>query len=173
VAIVLGQGAFDPRNKATTVAVLRHELEHASHDRLAITWLERWRADTRAAKQSFTGWLAKQRMAEADRSLVLERVEGKLVDTEALGHLEGFIAGFPIEAPDVSEGAHPAYDELEVAADGWLDADDPVRAEFSARLRLLQGRLKGERLTSFAAVLGRLKAHDKRLAALVDPLLGH
>jgi hypothetical protein len=171
VAILLGPAAFDPRNKASTLGVLRHELEHASHNRLALAWLKRWRDDGRAAKQSFVGWLKKQNMSAADRALVRERVDGTRINTEALGNLEAFIAGFPLEAPDVSEGAHPVYDELEDAADYWLSCDAAVQQEISARLKALLARLKGERRRALGTALRRLKEHDKRLAAFVDPLI--
>jgi hypothetical protein len=172
VAIVLGPAAFEARNKASALAVLRHEMEHAFHDQLAVGWLKRWREDAKAAKQSFAVWIGKQSIAGADLALVRERVDGSKVNTEALAHLEGFIEGFPLEASDVSEGARPVYIELEVAADGWVDSDTAVQAEFSARLKALKARLKGERLTAFAAALKRLKSHDARLGKLVDPLLG-
>jgi hypothetical protein len=171
VAIVLSPGAFEPRNKASTLAVLRHEMEHAFHDRMALGWLKRWRDDEKAAKQAFALWVGKQSMAAADLALVRERVDGSNVNTEALAHLEGFIAGFPLEAADASAGPHAVYDELEVGADGWIGSDAAVQAEFSARLKALKGRLKGERLTAFAGALKQLKAHDARLAKLVDPLL--
>jgi hypothetical protein len=171
VAIVLGPGAFEARNKASTLAVLRHEMEHAFHDRMAVGWLKRWREDGKAAKQSFGAWLGRQSLAGADLALVSERIDGTKINTEALAHLEGFVAGFPLEAADVSEGAHPVYMELEVAADGWLDSDSAVQAEFSTRLKALGAGLKGQRSAAFAAALKRLKAHDARLAKLVDPLL--
>jgi hypothetical protein len=171
VAVVLGPHAFEARNKASTLAVLRHELEHAGHDQMALGWLKRWRADSAAAKTSFTSWLEKQGIAGADLALVRERVAGGTVDTEALAHLEGFIAGFPLEAANVSEGAHPVYVELEVGADDWISADAAVKEEFSARLKALTARLTGERRTTFAAVMKQLKAHDSRLAKLADPLL--
>jgi hypothetical protein len=39
------------------------------------------------------------------------------------------------------------------------------------RLREFKARLKGERLNAFTADLGRLKAENPKLAAVVDPLL--
>jgi hypothetical protein len=171
VAILLGPAAFDPRNKASTLGVLRHELEHAAHNRLALAWLKRWRDDTSAAKKSFSGWLEKQSMAAADRALVRERIDGGRANTEALGKLEGFIAGFPLEAPDVSEGAHPAYDELEGRGRPLAQLRPRGPAGVRRALRALQARLKGERRTAFGAALRRLKGRDKRFAALADPLL--
>jgi hypothetical protein len=172
VAILLGPHAFDPANKAAALGVLRHEMEHAFHDRLAANWLKRWRDDARAAKTPFAGWLAKQSMSAVDRALVRERVAGENTNTEALGHLEGFIAGFPVEAPGTSEGSHRVYEnELQVAAENWLSSDEAVQGEFVARLKGLKGRLKGERLATLIAGLKALKAGNKAYAALVDPVL--
>jgi hypothetical protein len=173
VAILLGPGAFDPGNKAAALGVLRHEMEHAFHDLLAAKALKRWRDDAAAEKTSFAAWLEKQRMSAMDLALVRERISGVNVDTEALAHLEGFIAGFPVEAPDVKEGAHRVYEnELKEAARHWLSADKAVKAEFIARLKAFKGRMKGERLDTLVAGLKSLKAGDKAYAPLVDGVLG-
>jgi hypothetical protein len=172
VAIMLGPLAFDAANKAAALGVLRHEMEHAFHDRLAADLLMRWRQDAAAAKTPFAGWLERQSMSAVDRSLVRERIPGTDVGTEALGHLEGFIAGFPVEAPDVKVGAHRVYEnELKPAAQHWSAADKAVQAEFVARLKALKARLKGERLTTLIADLEDLKAGDHAYARLVDAVL--
>jgi hypothetical protein len=173
VAIMLGPLAFDPGNKAAALGVLRHEMEHAFHDRLAANLLKRWRQDGRAEKTPFAGWLEKQSMSAVDRALVRERIPGSNVNTEALAHLEGFIAGFPVEAPDVKEGAHRVYEnELKEAAHQWLASDKAVQAEFISRLKALKARLKGERLSTLIAGLKKLKADEKAYAPLVDGVLG-
>lgn len=172
VAILLGPLAFDPANKAATLGVLRHEMEHAFHDRLAANWLKRWREDANAAKTPFAGWLEQQKMSGVDRALVRERIPGGNTDTEALAHLEGFIAAFPVEAPDTKEGSHRVYEnELMVGAHHWLAADKPVKAEFITRLRGLKARMKGERLSTLVADLKSLKAGDPAYAPLVDGVL--
>jgi hypothetical protein len=171
VAILLGPSAFVAGNKSRTLAVLRHELEHAAHNRMAITWLKRWRADAKAAKEPFRAWLDKQSIAGADLALIRERLDNTDVNTEALAHLEGYIAGFPHESPAAAKTSRAVYGELHEAADQWRNSDPAVQQEFSARLREFKARLKGERLTAFAADLGRLKAANSKLAALVDPLL--
>jgi hypothetical protein len=172
VAILLGPRAFDPANKAAALGVLRHEMEHAFHPRMAANLLKRWREDASAAKTPFTGWLEKQSMSAVDRALVRERIPGGKANTEALAHLEGFIAGFPVEAPDVKEGSHRVYEnELEEAAHEWLASDKPVQAEFVTRLTALKGRLKGERLSTLIAGLKDLKAANKAYAPLVDGVL--
>ncbi len=173
VAILLGPGAFDPGNKAAALGVLRHEMEHAFHDLLAANALKRWREDAATDKTPFVGWLEKQSMSAMDLALVRERIEAVKVDTEALAHLEGFIAGFPVEAPDVKEGAHRVYEnELKEAAHYWLSADKPVKAEFITRLKAFRSRMKGERLDTLVAGLKDLKAGDKTYAPLVDGVLG-
>jgi hypothetical protein len=172
VAVLLGPLAFDPGNKAAALGVLRHEMEHAFHDRLAANWLKRWREDAAAAKTPFAGWLEQQSMSGVDKALVRERISGTNTNTEALAHLEGFIAGFPVEAPDVKEGSHRVYEnELKVAAHEWLGADKAVQAEFVARLRALKGRMKGERLSTLIANLKDLKGGAKDYTALVDRVL--
>jgi hypothetical protein len=112
-------------------------------------------------------------MSAVDRALVRERIPGANTNTEALAHLEGFIAGFPVEAPDVKESSHRVYEnELKVAAHEWLAADKAVQVEFIARLKGLKARLKGERLSTLIADLKDLKADDKAYAPLVDGVLG-
>jgi hypothetical protein len=173
VAILLGPGAFDPGNKAAALGVLRHEMEHAFHDLQAAKALKRWREDTTAEKTPFAGWLEKQSMSAMDRMLVRERIDGVKIDTEALAHLEGFIAGFPVEAPDVAEGSHRVYEnELKEAARHWLSADKAVKAEFITRLKAFKGRMKRERLDTLVADLKDLKTGDKAYAPLVDGVLG-
>jgi hypothetical protein len=141
-------------------------MEHAFHDQLAANLLKRWREDATAAKLPFAGWLEKQSMSAVDRALVRERIPGTKVNTEALAHLEGFIAAFPVEAADVKEGSHRVYEnELEPAAQQWLAADKAVQEEFVARLKAFKSRLKGERLSTFNAGLAKLKA---AYAPLVD-----
>jgi hypothetical protein len=172
VAIVLGGLAFEPDNKASALGVLRHEIEHGVHDRLALDWLKRWRADAKAAKVSFTSWLDKQKMAPVDRALVKERVSGARSGTEALGNAEGFIAGFPLEPAGIGEGDHPMIDELEDTADYWLKTSDAaIRDETVRRLAELAAKLSGERRTTFQSALKALKAKNKELAKLADPLL--
>src|SRR3954468_9934062 len=163
VAILLGPGAFDPGNKAAALGVLRHEMEHAFHDQLAAKALKRWREDTGAEKTPFAGWLEKQSMSAVDRSLIRERIPpGSKINTEALAHLEGFIAGFPVEGKDVKEGAHRVYEnELREAAQHWTASAKAVQGEFIARLKALKTRLKGERLDTLIADLKDLKAGDK------------
>ncbi len=170
VAILLGPRAFDPGNKAAALGVLRHEMEHAFHDQLAAKALKRWREE--ATKLPFEGWLEKQAMSAVDRALVRERIPGTKVNTEALAHLEGFIAGFPVEAPGVEEGAHRVYEnELVAAAEKWLGADKAVQDEFVARLKAFKARMKGERLSTLTAGLTKLKSGDKAYAPLVDAVM--
>ena len=113
-------------------------------------------------------------MSAIDRALIARAdPSGSKVDTEALAHLEGFIAGFPVEAKDVKEGAHRVYEnELKEAARQWVASDKAVQAEFITRLKALKARLTGERLDTLVADLKDLKAGDKSYAPLVDAVLG-
>jgi hypothetical protein len=74
VALMLGPLAFDAGNKAAALGVLRHEMEHAFHDRLAANLLRRWRQDATAAKTPFAGWLEKQAMSAVDRARAPRRL---------------------------------------------------------------------------------------------------
>jgi hypothetical protein len=169
----MGPLAFDPGNKAAALGVLRHEMEHAFHDRLAANWLKRWRDDANAAKLPFAGWIEQQSMSAVDRSLVRERIPGTDVNTEALAHLEGFMAGFAVEAADVAEGSHRVWEnEFTGAASEWLGSSKAVQGEFIARLKGFKGRMKGERLTTLVANLKKLKQSDpKAYGPLVDGVL--
>ena len=95
VAVCLGPAVFIPGNKAFALATLRHEIEHAAHDQMAVDWMQKWR--DAGAKGDFRVWLGTQPIAAADRALVGERVDGSTVNTEVLAHLEGFITAFPKE----------------------------------------------------------------------------
>src|SRR3954447_137073 len=174
VAILLGPGAFDAGNKAAALGVLRHEMEHAFHDQLAAKALKRWREDTGAEKTPFGGWLEKQSMSAVDRALLRERIApASKINTEALAHLEGFIAGFPVETRDDKEGA-PGVNESELRgpARQWVASEKSVQGEFIKRLKDLKTRLTGERLHTLIADLKDLKAGEKSHAPLVDAVLG-
>ena len=43
VVICLGPAVFVPGNKAFALATLRHEIEHAAHDEMAVEWVRKWR----------------------------------------------------------------------------------------------------------------------------------
>ena len=165
VVIVLGRAAFEGSSKASTLGVLRHELEHAFHNEMALHCVKAWRADAKAAKQSFLGWLEQQGMAAADKDLVRERVKGSNTNTEALGNLEGFIAMYPLESAKTAQSSRSAYGELQDAAGYWLSADDAVKKEFIARLKALRARSDK---TGFDAVMKRLKAENKAYAPIAD-----
>jgi hypothetical protein len=113
-------------------------------------------------------------MSAVDRALIRERIPpSSKINTEALAHLEGFIAGFPVEAKDVKQGAHRVYEnELKEAAHQWVSSNKAVQAEFITRLKALKARLTGERRDTLVADLKDLKAGDKSYAPLVDAVLG-
>jgi hypothetical protein len=168
VAVVLGRGAFEGNSKAATLGVLRHELEHAFHNEMALKAITAWRNDAKAGKLGFSGWLEKADMAAADKALVRERVSGSNTNTEALSNLEGFIAAFPLETPGF-EGGHAAYAELEDAAGYWLGADAAVQKECIARIKALRARLKDT--TGLDAALKKLKAGNKAYAPIADAVV--
>jgi hypothetical protein len=168
VAVCVGPRAFDAGNKASTLGVLRHELEHAFHNRLALNWLKAWRADGKAAKQSFAGWLEKQSMAPADRALVKERIDGTRINTEALGNLEGFIAAFPFATAETEKGSHATYFELEDTAEYWVNCDKAVQQEVIARLKSLRARLTADQQTAFDVQMKKLRAAKKAYVPLAD-----
>jgi hypothetical protein len=167
VAIVLGRGAFEGSTKASTLGVLRHELEHAFHNELALKWLQKWRGEK--TKKAFTAWLEDQSMAAADKDLVSERITGSNTNTEALSNLEGFIAAFPLELPKGKESSRPAYNELLDAAEYYLGASKAVKAEFIARLKAMRGRLKDT--TAFDAAIKRLRGENKAYEKLADAVV--
>jgi hypothetical protein len=168
VAVLLGPTAFVATNKARTLTVLRHELEHAAHHQMAIGWLKRWRADEKAASTPLRAWLKTQSIAPADLALVRERIDGTDVNTEALAHLEGFMAGFAHESAEAAKSSRAAFFELDQAATHWVSSDTAVKDDFVARLREFKATLKGDRLSAFTATLQRLKRENPSAAALVD-----
>jgi hypothetical protein len=169
VAVVFSELAFDPDNEAYTLGVLRHELEHAVHYRMAADLLKSWRGGPK--KQPFRAWLKTQSINASDRALVEERLAGATSGTEALANLEGFMAAFTTEHPGVTLADRPATEELADAAEYWLNAPKGVRAEVSARLSKYAAGLSGERRDTFVDKLKELKAAHPGLAELVDPLL--
>lgn len=172
VAVVLGNKAFEADNKAFTVNVYRHELEHGLHNRMAVDWLKRWRDDTAAANVPFALWLDKQKISPVDRALAKEAARGATASTESLAHAQGFIAGFGLEKAGVELADRPISEELRKLAEHWVYAADPVKAETISRLKAYAAGLTDkERRATFRATLQELKAGDKALAKLADPLL--
>src|SRR5215211_5105964 len=57
VVICLGPAVFVPGNKAFALATLRHEIEHAAHDEMAVEWVRKWRD---------AGWRASSRLARLE-----------------------------------------------------------------------------------------------------------
>jgi hypothetical protein len=166
VAVVLGPAAFLGSSKASTLGVLRHELEHAFHNEMALHCVKAWRADAKAAKQPFLAWLEQANVAAADKALVRERARGSNTNTEALSNLEGFMAIFPLESEAGRKSSRSAYSELLDAAGYWLGADAAVQKEFIARLKALRARTKDT--TGFDAAMKQLKAENKAYAPIAD-----
>jgi hypothetical protein len=172
VAVILSNTAFDPDNKAFTLGVLRHELEHAVHNRMAANWLKRWRGDEKARRQPFRTWLRGQQLSPVDRALVVERLAGTVSGTEALANTEGFMAAFATEAPDLPLADAPAEEELTDAAKFWARTDDKaIKAEVRSRLLAFGARLSGETRERFRQTLVKLLAQNAAWKDLLDPLI--
>lgn len=169
IAICLGPSVFVPGNKAFALATLRHEIEHAAHDQMAIDWMMSWRKA--GAKGDFRVWLGSQAIAAADRALVGERVDGSTVNTELLAHLEGFITAFPKEDHAKADPSRSVYDQLLGVAEHWASAAPDVQKEAIARLTEMQKRQKGPALAALQAALTRLKGEPDAPRALVDAVL--
>ena len=168
----LGNKAFEPDNKAYSVTIYRHELEHGRHDQMAIEWLMKWRADAKAEKVPFEPWLGKQTMSKTDLALVKDAVRGATSSSESLAYVQGFIAGFGLERAGIELADHPITEELVKLADYWPHAADPVQTETTARLKAYAAGLTDkERRATFRRTLEELKANNSALAKLTDPII--
>jgi hypothetical protein len=114
----------------------------------------------------------KQKMSPVDRALATEAARGATASTESLAHAQGFIAGFGLEKAGIELADRPISEELRKLAEHWVYAADPVKAETISRLKTYAAGLTDkERRATFRATLQELKAGDKALAKLADPLL--
>jgi hypothetical protein len=110
VAIILGDQAFiwgtappggkapNEREKAYSIATMRHEMAHAAHNMMAIGWLLKWRDEL--TKTKFQDWLSGEkkakRITEVDFELVSTGLPpNTLGPTEALAWTEGFVTALP------------------------------------------------------------------------------
>jgi hypothetical protein len=172
VAIVLGNRAFEPDNKANSVTIYRHELEHGLHNQMAIEWLKKWRADAKADKIPFETWLGKQTMSATDRALAKAAAIGATSSSESLAYAQGFIAGFGLEKAGIQLADRPVTEELVKLADYWPHAAEPVQKETIARLKAYAASLTDkERKATFRTALEDLKAKNSALKKLTDPIL--
>lgn len=170
VVVVFSELAFDPDNKAFTLGVLRHEIEHAVHYRMAADLLKTWRDGPK--KQPFRTWLKDNKAISAvDRALAQERLGGAKSGTEALANLEGFMAAFSTERAGIELADHPATEELGDVAEFYVNAPMDVRPEVRKRLAAYAAKLTGERRATFLAKLKELRAATPGIADLADPIL--
>lgn len=169
VAILLGPAAFVPGNKAFALATLRHEIEHAAHDEMAIDWLRQWRE--KDAPGDFQVWLGKQQISAADRAIVGELTKGDTVNTEVLAHLEGFITAFPHEDHAKANPERSVYDQLRGVAEHWAPASEHVKAEAIKRIVAMKKDQKGPALAALRAAFTRLKGEKDAPRDLVDAVL--
>ena len=169
VAVCLAGAVFIPGNKAFALATLRHEIEHAAHDQMAVDWMVKWR--DAGAKGDFRVWLGTQAIAAADRALVGERVDGSTVNTEVLAHLEGFIMAFPKEDHEKANPERSVYDQLVGVAEHWASASPDVQQEAVKRITEMKKAQKGPALAALKAAFTRLKGEKDAPKALVDAVL--
>ena len=160
VAVCLGPAVFIPGNKAFALATLRHEIEHAAHNQMAVDWMQKWR--DAGAKGDFRVWLGSQPIAAADRALVGERVDGSTVNTEVLAHLEGFITAFPKEDHATANPERSVYDQLTGVAEHWPSAAPDVQQEAIKRMLEMKRQQKGPALAALKAAFTRLKGEAGR-----------
>ena len=84
---------------------------------MAVDWLQKWR--DAGAKGDFRIWLGTQAIAQADRPLIGERVEGGSVNTEVLAHLEGSSPPSPLEDHTKANPERSVYGQLTGVAEHW------------------------------------------------------
>jgi hypothetical protein len=140
IVIILGPNAFT-RGKAYALATLRHEMEHAMHEQLALGWLVKWRAEQ--PKQSFKDWLASQvkakKLSAVEASVLASGTGGTTAGTEIFAWTEGLVTSLPFT---------PAVDVNLVQTD----------AKYPAVVSALRGagenynRLKGDKVVVQAAL---------------------
>jgi hypothetical protein len=115
VRITLGEKAFSTdaaapnqpqeRNLDFTLAILRHEMTHAAHERTAIGWLVAWRDEL--TKSNFAKWSALQnksnRISDADLELLRSVIDapgaGPEGASQAHARTEGFLIAVPFLKP--------------------------------------------------------------------------
>jgi hypothetical protein len=170
VVVMLGPKAFDADNKALALGVLRHELEHAVHSRMAINWLKQWRAKDRGQTR-FLRWLGRQQIASVELKLIEENLGGGSAGTEALANAEGFMAALRVERENVHPADGPASDELRDVAEFWGKVDDAaVKGEVVARLKAYAASLSQPLLKKYQQTLRELKAKKGVYAKFVTEL---
>ena len=136
VAIMLGPQVFRDGDDGI-LSTLRHELAHAEHDRVILSWLTRWRRDGHGALDT---WMRRQKASPVDLALVHAGTNANRTDTELLAHIEGFAAVFdkspPPSASVVRRSSLPlAIEELRGAAEhGWSGVDPAVKTLAEKRL---------------------------------------
>jgi hypothetical protein len=167
--ICLGPAVFIPGNKAFALATLRHEIEHAAHNQMAVDWLKKWREA--GAKGDFRVWLGSQPIATADRALVGQSVDGDTVNTEVLAHLEGFIAAFPHQDHQKANPERSVYDQLRGVAAHWEPASPDVKVEAVKRIVEMKKRQKGPALKALREAFTRLEGEKDAPSELVKAVL--
>jgi hypothetical protein len=143
VAIMLGSLAFQEGDDSV-LATLRHELEHAAHDQMALDWVAHWRD---ASRTGFSAWMRRQKVSPVDLDLVRGATTGNPTDTELLAHLAGFEQVFENTPPPsataiLGSALPPAIEQLRGAAQrGFTGVDKAVKAAAEQRLADYSRRL--------------------------------
>ena len=169
IAVCLAKTVFIPGNRAFALATLRHEIEHALHNQMAVDYLQKWR--DKGAKGDFRVWLGRQGVAQADRELIGERVDGATANTEVLAHLQGFITAFPQEDHEKANPQRSVYDQLTGVAEHWGSATKAVRQEAVRRITEMRKAQKGPALAALKAAFMRLQGEPDSPKELVDAVL--
>ena len=169
VAVCLAKTVFIAGNRAFALATLRHEIEHGLHNQMAVDQLQKWRE--KGAKGDFRVWLGQQGLAQADRELIGERVDGATANTEVLSHLQGFITAFPQEDHEKANPQRSVYDQLTGVAEHWGSATQAVRQEAVRRITEMKQAQKGPALAALKAAFTRLKGEPDSPKELVAAVL--
>jgi hypothetical protein len=145
VAMLLGEDAFqwgtaprggtmpNERDKIYTLAVMRHEMTHGVHNRIAIEWLLKWRDEL--TKDDFPAWIGKQ-ISDLDLDLVLTGVSPRgTAPTEVLAYAEGFVTALPFlpANPSLAAFPRPKLEEWPasiIELDGLLRKRNMTRADY-------------------------------------------
>ncbi len=95
-AVVIEADAFT-KDPARAQKILFHEGTHLEHNDRLVDLYDKYKQD-KASKGKhpipFEGWISKQKLPAAEKQLMMDLSEGKTADTEALAHVESFVASF-------------------------------------------------------------------------------
>jgi hypothetical protein len=180
VAIVLGEKAFNlpgaPRPMEYTIAVLRHEMAHASQDQMAKGWLLKWKDEL--TRKEFPRWLDNQKNIKSITPLDFDLVSGgvstppTLAAVEVLAFTEGFVTALPFLTTP------PSLSVIVVDVPKWPAAIQELRGAFAKFALLKSDTDKSTRVWKAmtarmrTVICGSLeKARRETLVSWIDVLL--